>query len=701
MSPKIKIDFEKTAETTTTTIKGSPWASFYEDADVSFTGVNDGQDWVTIKDPFKEGESAGFSLTTGLLHLWSTGSQEDFIDYLKPLGIEKHLRAGSEDYYFTPAEFLMRRYDYSREDAIKAVNEFTEKHSQSDFEHFGNKDVNFVKDTPKLQPKDVESLKVAQDFLLTDDGKNSDIVQNYCFEKGISYETLVEFGAGVQLNVNGYSGNDQILIPYYMNHKLVGVRVRGWSYKRAFSGTMMTLFGLQQLSEEYHNTVVVVEGETDALVTKQVIKERGFDEVPVVAIPTNLFKAEWKRLLKHFTRIIAIPQTDHASTKFASSIAAVFGEKVEVIEIPFKQFDIGKDISHFLTRSSNAAERLFLTLGLSKQLQAQLPRIETLQSLYATELDDKPFWIDEILPKGSFVILAGPPKSGKTFIGLEMALSVMKGQPLFDSPKFTSDGGGRVLYIVEENSRNALIGRFKTMGFTEDLADQFYLMHLQNVRLDERESVDELRRDVTQLKPDLVVFDPFANFHSQEENSASGVQKVLQSITRMMKTLPDTTFIIIHHTGKNGETPRIRGSSALWGRADLQLLVLPVQEDRATEVQLKVSGREINPDVLDTMDLILESETLTHILSEEKFDDRTKITLKKDRTKEKAAILEAMELNPTKEWQVGEIAKETGMSWYDCITTLEQMAVEKDTHIWMNRQGRGKPVLVNLKTAQA
>ena len=676
----------------------SPWASFYEEGEVSFLAEPDLiKGWVDIKDPFKDKEKAGFSLRTGLLHLWSTSSQESAVAELKAKGVDKHLRTdlpGDSGYFFTPVEFLMLRYDLPRDEAIKSVDEFLARYANSDYQDFGNKDEGFVKDVPKLQPRDLEVLRTAQEFLKTKSGELSDIVQQYCYEKGIRYETLLDFGAGVRLSVNGDKGNDQILLPYFLNRKLVGVRVRGWSYKRAFTGTMMTLFGLQQLDDLQSQTVVVVEGETDALVTHQVLVDSGFKEIPVVAIPTNTFRHEWKRLLNGFKRIIAIPQTDAASTKFAKDMQIVFGDKVEIIEIPFQQFDIGKDISHFITRSVDAYSRLFLTLGLSKGFNNEFPRIETLSSLFASKLEERPFWINEIMPKGSLVILAGPPKSGKTFIALEIALSAMNGSSLFGKEVFASQGQAKVMYIVEENSRYSLIQRFKTMGFTQDLEDKFHLMHLQNVRLDERESTDELRRDVNALKPDLVIFDPFANFHSQEENSSTGIMKVLHSITRMMKGLPDTTFIILHHTGKNSESPRIRGSSALWGRADLQLLVMPTDEDRATQIKLKVSGREINPDILDTMELVLDSETLTHRESDVAFM-LPSIVLKKDRTEDKEKLYQGMKGDTGEvEWKYSDLIRLTGLSWHNISLALVQMVKEKV--ITLDDPGNGHPALIRL-----
>lgn len=678
-----------------TTGSNSPWEIFYTDADVKILGGSTTRaEWVDIEDPFKPGEKGGFSKSTGLLHLWSQGSQEQAVDELRKYGIEKRVRHGSDDFIFTPVEFLMLRYEFEHMDAVKAVDEFREKFATSKYTSFGNKDNDFTKDVPKIQPKDVEMLLQAQERFKSDIGRDADLTRSYCIEKGINYETLVEFGVGIRFDVGNDQGNDQLLIPYYMNGKLMGIRVRGWSYKRAVTGTAMTLFGLQQFENTDSKTVIIVEGETDAFVMKQLVKENGFGEVPVVAIPTNHFKDEWKRLLQQFSRIIAVPQTDYASTKFQENVSRIFGDKLEVVEIPFRQYDIGKDISHFVTRSEGAKDRLFLTMGLSKKIHTEYPRIETLGSLYSSEVDQRPFLIQEILPKGSLVILAGPPKSGKTFIALEMSLSMIKGEKLFGMDEFpVIEPGKKVLYVVEENSRYALINRFKKMGFTEEMEENFFLMHMQNVRLDDKESVNQLRRDVNQIQPDLIVLDPFANLHSQDENSSTGVQKVLQSVTRMMKFLPDSTFMIVHHTGKNGEVPRIRGSSAIWGRADLQLLVMPVEEDRASEVRLKVSGREVNPDTIDTIDLKLDSDNLHHYKSQEALvlpsDPKVNFKLKKDRTNEKLALTAAMKENPNHEWTLNELAAATNLGWYEVTSTVEEMF--QDGSIDLMRGGKGKP----------
>lgn len=669
----------------------SPWVDFYLSAGVTalsdFTSLQY-TEWANIHDPFRPGEKAGFSLSTGLFHAWSEASTESLVDRLfEQVGIVKTPREGG-DTLFTPVEFLVLHYGIGLDQAQRTIEELHETFSQSEFVLAGNKDDGFTKDSPKLAPGDVADYYEAVERL-RGTGANSDIVTSYIREKGIELSELIDCGAGVRFDYKGIVGNDQILLPYWFNDKLVGIRERGWSYKRAAKGSMQTLWGLEKLPHSKSQTVLVVEGETDCIVTRQLLRRYGFDDIPVVSIPTNHFRREWKRLLQNFSRILGIPQVDHASTKFAQQLVTTFPGKVELVEIPFRQFDIGKDISHFLLRSDNAHERLFYTLGLNRRTMVERPRLESLVSLYADEVQEPPYLIDGILPKGALTLLVGPPKSGKTFVGLELCLAVISGQPLFGNEKWICEKPGSVLYVVEENSRYALTSRLKKMGFTDDMSSRFALMHLQTVRLDESESADELRRDINRLQPDLVVLDPFANFHLQDENSSQGVQKVLQAITRMSQGVPDTTFVVVHHTGKNGE--RSRGSSAIWGRMDLQFLVQPVEEDRADKVVVRVSGREVDPNLINSINLELDSSTLHHIQTGA-FESN--ITLKVDHSSLMASILTQLEepdpslLGLT----ITHLMERTGANAYNVSEAVKKL--EQGQVVRVEKRGPGKAYII-------
>lgn len=80
----------------------------------------------------------------------------------------------------------------------------------------------------------------------------------------------------------------------------------------------------------------------------------------------------------------------------------------------------------------------------------------------------KPLWaIEEILPEG-LCVLAGRPKFGKSFLALQMALSVSTGTPFLRQFKTTK---GQVLYVILEDSEWGVQDREKAMSIGEETAD--------------------------------------------------------------------------------------------------------------------------------------------------------------------------------------------------------------------------------------
>jgi hypothetical protein len=177
--------------------------------------------------------------------------------------------------------------------------------------------------------------------------------------------------------------------------------------------------------------------------------------------------------------------------------------------------------------------------------------------------------IEEMMQVGSLGVLYGQPGVGKSFLALDWALSISvkeewQGKALRSGP---------VVYVASEG-HSGLRQRVKAWmdhNRVTDMKNAFVMLH--PVQLRTLGDVDALlaQLDGRNLKPRLIVFDTLAGcFVGGEENSAKDMGELLDGVRRLQEAT-ESAVLLIHHTGKNGDTER--GSSALRGAADVMMMV--------------------------------------------------------------------------------------------------------------------------------
>lgn len=163
-------------------------------------------------------------------------------------------------------------------------------------------------------------------------------------------------------------------------------------------------------------------------------------------------------------------------------------------------------------------------------------------------------------------LLVGQPNLGKTWVAMEMLISVVSGLPCLD--KFMPIETGPALLIEQEGSLTNLNRRFhmlaKGRNLTSDSLKHLHHMSFQFPKLPDNEA------DIIALMKKhgikFVVFDSLVRFHNKDENSSTDMRLILESFTRInMET--GASVLLIHHLAKqSGETKRgiwerVRGTS--------------------------------------------------------------------------------------------------------------------------------------------
>jgi hypothetical protein len=174
-------------------------------------------------------------------------------------------------------------------------------------------------------------------------------------------------------------------------------------------------------------------------------------------------------------------------------------------------------------------------------------------------------------------IVGGEPKCCKSFLALDLAVSVAAGTPCLR--RFPVNRAGRVLLYAAEDALHVVRRRLEGICAAAGLALRdldVQVITAPTVRLDleaDRASLDET---VAKLRPRLLVLDPFVRLHRIDEN-ASGEVAPLLAYLRELQRRHGVAVALVHHAKKGGGRARagqaLRGSSEFhaWGDSNLYL----------------------------------------------------------------------------------------------------------------------------------
>jgi hypothetical protein len=191
---------------------------------------------------------------------------------------------------------------------------------------------------------------------------------------------------------------------------------------------------------------------------------------------------------------------------------------------------------------------------------------------------ETPHWLIEGLWADQAVgIVGGEPKSGKSFLALELAVAVASGAPCLR--RFRPAQTGRVLLFAAEDALLLVRRRLEGIAHAAEVpfaSLDIYVITTPSLRLDVAEDRHRLQDTVAALRPTLLVLDPFVRLHRIDENAAAEVAPLLAYLRQLQRDFA-TAVALVHHARKGAAHLRagqaLRGSSELhaWGDSNLYL----------------------------------------------------------------------------------------------------------------------------------
>ena len=174
-------------------------------------------------------------------------------------------------------------------------------------------------------------------------------------------------------------------------------------------------------------------------------------------------------------------------------------------------------------------------------------------------------------------ILGGEPKCCKSFLALDVAVSVASGSACLR--QFPVGRTGKVLLFPAEDS--LAVVRQRLEGIAAAAQVPFASLPVQvitapSLRLDTPADRQRLSNTVQHLRPILLILDPLIRLHRVDENDATQIAALLSYLRQLQRQF-QLAVLLVHHARKDSNSSRpgqaLRGSSELhgWGDSNLYL----------------------------------------------------------------------------------------------------------------------------------
>ena len=183
--------------------------------------------------------------------------------------------------------------------------------------------------------------------------------------------------------------------------------------------------------------------------------------------------------------------------------------------------------------------------------------------------------IEDLWSEQAVGILGGEPKCCKSFLALDIAVSVASKTKCLR--QFQVRRQGSVLLFPAEDSLAVVRQRLEGICAAANLSLSslpIEVITTPALRLDKESDRELLSNTVQRLKPILLILDPLIRLHRLDENDASQVAGLLSFLRQLQREF-HLAVLLVHHARKGSNSSRpgqaLRGSSELHGWGDSNL----------------------------------------------------------------------------------------------------------------------------------
>ena len=368
-------------------------------------------------------------------------------------------------------------------------------------------------------------------------------------------------------------------------------------YHNSVKNAEMVLYRLTELRAGITGakTVFVAEGEKDA---------DAVSALGLVATTNPGGAGKWREQYSATLAnadVVILPDNDEPGRRHAQLVAkALDGKAASVRVLAFPGLPEKGDVSDWLRAGGTAEQLVSLAAAApvwdpsadpaSSSAPTENTGIQSISAtdLYALEIEPVTYIVEHFLTPG-LTLLAGPPKSGKSFLSLDFGLAVAAGTNALDTLSVVP---GAVLYVALEDSLTRLQRRLALFGAWPKR------LHLATeMQPLDRGGIEHLRFWLDEhADTKLVIVDTFGRVRPAGKRSENPYDADVKAVSPLQKIGLDYDLcvLLIHHSRKaHSDDPleMVSGTTGITGTADATMLLTRSRQEH--EGKLFVTGRDV------------------------------------------------------------------------------------------------------------
>ncbi len=224
------------------------------------------------------------------------------------------------------------------------------------------------------------------------------------------------------------------------------------------------------------------------------------------------------------------------------------------------------------------------------------------------QLEHDRWLIEGLWGRSAIGLVGGAPKCCKTWMGLDLAVSVASGTAAIGH--FAVHATGPALIYLAEDALPQVRVRVESLCRHRGLhlgGLDLHVITAPVLRLDLACDQQRLARTIDRLKPILVLLDPLVRMHRLDENSAAEISGLLGYIRNLQRNY-DVAVVLVHHASKKQRSQpgqALRGSSDLHAIGDSNLYLARTGEHIVLTIEHRAAP---SPDPM-TIELVAAGNT--------------------------------------------------------------------------------------------
>jgi hypothetical protein len=235
---------------------------------------------------------------------------------------------------------------------------------------------------------------------------------------------------------------------------------------------------------------------------------------------------------------------DHTFTKIAGGLRARgynSGDMFELLRGKAEEVGFGLDELEKVCRSVERYE--------PRQSEVSAPcDVAT----FLQDMQQVKWIVPDIIARQAIGFIAGLPETMKTWLTIDLAIECARGGGMWLG-RFPTESA-KVLFIDQERFKGETQRRFRAVIAAKgidpkDLGSNLQIRCGTTTRINLDHSYQAFRNELEEIRPDIVIVDSFATFHTTEENNRGEIQAVLERVKQLRNDF-GCTFIFIDHESK-------------------------------------------------------------------------------------------------------------------------------------------------------